>query len=263
MFGPLLKLLQMGALDKAINISCGIRDAPVICHQSREGVVFVSVIASIMTGLPPATRVRRLVVALKAYIDDSGNDGKSPVFILAGFLARSEEWAIFSNKWKEILSREGLPYFKMSDRNKRPRLSVRVELATLIKSHAIANFSLILFYEDYQKIHRLSLSEFRSPYFVAYHAIISIILNSMVDVGMREKVHFIFDEQLHASDRVQAVWSKLTEIIYDDLRPLIGGRPSHRNDKEVLPLQGADLLAWHVRQNYAAMGRDNQRKLFG
>jgi hypothetical protein len=72
----------------------------------------------------------------------------------------------------------------------------------------------------------------------------------MVDLGMREKVHFIFDEQLHASDRVQAVWSKIIEIIHDDLRPLIGGRPSHRNDKEVLPLQAADLLAWHVRRWY-------------
>jgi hypothetical protein len=55
---------------------------------------------------------------LQAFIDDSGNDGKSPVFILAGYIASAENWEGFSDEWENTLKPEDgmhLGVLKMAD----------------------------------------------------------------------------------------------------------------------------------------------------
>ena len=39
-------------------------------------------------------------------------------------------------------------------------------------------------------------------------------------------------------------------------RSLIGACPRHENEKFVLPLQAADMLAWHIRREQADQGTD-------
>ena len=39
-------------------------------------------------------------------------------------------------------------------------------------------------------------------------------------------------------------------------RTLIGACPRHENEKFVLPLQAADMLAWHIRREQADQGTD-------
>jgi hypothetical protein len=61
---------------------------------------------------------------LQAYIDDSGNDGKSPVFVLAGYVSTTEKWETFSDEWDAVLrpaNGKQLDVLKMSDvfRNKK------------------------------------------------------------------------------------------------------------------------------------------------
>ena len=40
---------------------------------------------------------------LQIWFDDSGKDGKSPVFVLAGYLATVEDWCGFADDWKALL----------------------------------------------------------------------------------------------------------------------------------------------------------------
>jgi hypothetical protein len=56
--------------------------------------------------------MRRLLM-LQAFIDDSQED---PVFVMAGYIAPAERWALFSDRWKTILEiAPRLEYFKMKE----------------------------------------------------------------------------------------------------------------------------------------------------
>jgi hypothetical protein len=68
---------------------------------------------------------------------------------------------------------------------------------------------------------------------------------------INEPVDFIFDEQLYKSDVVQSAYSIFLRDAPDQYRALIGARPRHKNDKRCLPLQAADMLAWHIRREQA------------
>jgi hypothetical protein len=43
------------------------------------------------------------MLMLQAYIDDSGSDKQGPVYVLSGYIAKAEEWAIFAGQWDKKL----------------------------------------------------------------------------------------------------------------------------------------------------------------
>jgi hypothetical protein len=49
-------------------------------------------------GLPVQERRNRLFAMLVAHIDDSGTDGSGPVFLLAGYVADTNQWKRFSDQ---------------------------------------------------------------------------------------------------------------------------------------------------------------------
>ncbi len=53
-----------------------------------------------------------------------------------------------------------------------------------------------------------------------------------------------------------AAYDVFLKFAPDELRPLIGSRPIHRCDSDVLPLQAADLIAWQTRRYYAEREKD-------
>src|SRR3954454_16254224 len=68
-----------------------------------------------LSGTPSPARLRRLILALDVYIDDSGKDDP-PVFVLAGFIAEAENWARFTDEWNAELGRyPAVEYFKMKE----------------------------------------------------------------------------------------------------------------------------------------------------
>jgi hypothetical protein len=127
------------------------------------------------SGLPRAERRRRLIVVLESYVDDSGS-GDPPVFLLAGFVARGEQWLKFSEHWDEALKGPPkLDYFKMweaealeeqfkgwTEEERDIRLS---RLVGIIKDHVLISVSSEVYHRDYQEIIRGKISkEVDSPY---------------------------------------------------------------------------------------------------
>ena len=55
----------------------------------------------LISGIPKQRRDRRLLMPMQAFIDDSQSDGE--VLVLAGYLARFEQWERFSLDWQELL----------------------------------------------------------------------------------------------------------------------------------------------------------------
>ena len=62
-------------------------------------------ISGLVCGLPSKKRGSRLMLMLKAFIDDSHSGPTGPVFVLAGYISTAEKWASFAEKWQAILGR--------------------------------------------------------------------------------------------------------------------------------------------------------------
>ena len=71
-------------------------------------------IRTLACGLPSAERRMRYLMALQAFLDDSGST-KGPTFVLAGFISSFEKWERFSDAWAEALAESpSIRYYKNS-----------------------------------------------------------------------------------------------------------------------------------------------------
>lgn len=205
---------------------------------------------------------------LEGYADDSGNNRESHVFVLAGFVGNAPDWSEFEQEWAECLAKPpALEYFKMrecqafrgqflgwqeKERNKR-----LADLVAIIQKHAKASiFALVPRDDFFVAVPKTKSRYFKTPYALTYYALIWATLQSMQSCGLKDTVNFIFDEQLRLSDDVQALWGQFAQnIARSELAPHLGSRPIHGSEKQYIPLQAADLLAWHIRRWYDADSR--------
>src|SRR5262245_15297177 len=69
---------------------------------------------SFLSGLPEASRRRRLLMPIQAFVDDSGGKGHSRHFVMAGLVGHSEGWAVFADEWRRCLQESpAIATFKM------------------------------------------------------------------------------------------------------------------------------------------------------
>jgi hypothetical protein len=89
---------------------------------------------------------------------------------------------------------------------------------------------------------------------VLYQSIVWTVLNVVKLRYPGEQVELIFDDQGLPGSKAASVndWSTLS--LSDQYRKLLAGRPVHRSDKVVVPLQAADMLAWHIRRGSTDSG---------
>jgi hypothetical protein len=205
---------------------------------------------------------------MQAYIDDST---EPPIFVLAGFVARAEEWAKLTIRWQSTLDQPPrLEYFKMKEGNAlrgqftgwtaQQRDKRVAEFVGIVKDHVLITIYSVVHQRVYRSVMRGELAkQLDNPYWLMYHSIMMTVGRWEKEVGIAEPVDFIFDEQGRQSDQVESVYSILVQHAPPEIRALFGARPVHRDDKKTLPLQAADLLAWHVRHQYddAGGGADN------
>jgi hypothetical protein len=63
-------------------------------------------------------------------------------------------------------------------------------------------------------------------------------------LGLHDKVDFIFDDRVMEKKKIRDAWDSFKENAAAEARPYIGSDPRFEDDKEFLPLQAADLIAW-------------------
>lgn len=216
-----------------------------------------------LSGVPGPKRDRRLMMTIQAFIDDSKTDGE--VLILAGYLASSKQWEKFSVEWQQLL--DGPPRwerFKMAeiagtrDQQRWERaaafcrvvetyaaafVAVAVELGPLMQAARDAGIV------DAERQAGLPKGTLTNPYIFAHRAILDATLQYQTKLGIDEPVDFIFDE--FGNKRVIAAgWDMFAGTRPPELQRLIGREPRFESDDEFLPLQAADMLAWHAREHW-------------
>jgi hypothetical protein len=211
------------------------------------------------------------VLRLQAVVDDSGK-GVKPVFVLAGFVLSAYKWSIVADFWQGILDAPPkISYFKMqeaatftgpfkqfSTQERDKKVAALVKLITDYRPLAIKD---IMPHEAYERVFKGKIAKSLDyPYFLPYHEIMGTLWRYQYnhDWHPEEKADFIFDEQGKESDLIQRIWRFTASDVPVAVKKFVGNRPLHRDEKTFLPLQAADLFAWHVRRSYEEKSRGKE-----
>jgi hypothetical protein len=191
-----------------------------------------------------------------AFIDDSGSGGDSPYYVLAGYAASESTWMVFDEDWRRVLAlTPPMKYFKMSEAEslkgqflgfgadeRNARLALFIDV---ILRHQLMECSIAVLDEDFREaFYPLLPSSHSSPYYIAFIAVVSSFSGRYHWLGSEEVVDFIFDEQEGFETKAYRLYNRL-ETWFPNRR--FGG-VRFANDKVVLPLQAADLIAWQIRR---------------
>jgi len=186
---------------------------------------------------------------LKGFFDESGK-GDPVGFVMAGFIARADEWADFNDEWRAVLDMPPrLEYFHMADAVGARDFGRIRNLASIIRRHKMPGIVVAIPTAEYNAIFKGRVGRrIDQPYFFAALSIMESTFEWAMQNGIDEPIDFIFDEQKDESDYLQSIWTPLVESQPPEISRLMGNRPIHVDDKKNPPLQAADMLAWPFRR---------------
>ena len=208
---------------------------------------------------------------LSAHVDDSGSDenGSPPsrYFVLGGYILPVEQWKPFSNAWdKELRRKPSISYFKMSDAEygdgpfegmPREFRKLKVnELADVIDKFKPKPITAHLEWSQYASIVRGNVDpKIDSPYAILFYQIIraahewQIQLNRISrEVGFH-RIDFVFDKQGKVGLRALQWHDGLLDVLPDPYKSMLGDTPGFKDDKEIVALQAANMIAWHIHRH--------------
>jgi len=188
-----------------------------------------------------------------AHIDESGKGG--PVFTVGGLSAKAEQWMIFSDQWQHVLDEApSIPFFKYSDRQGLSEQAHHKKIDGLIEiiNSLVARGDLGLIHVgQYKAFFRGKIgATFDNPFHQGYMHIITQCAIHLPDPN--GKIDFVFD-QIDDTQYLELLdaYRRFKEICPDPaVKRRFGQEPIRRDDKEVLPLQAADLWAGLMRHAY-------------
>ncbi len=211
------------------------------------------------------------MLQLQAVVDDSGK-GIKPVFVLAGFVLSAYQWSVFADHWQAILgARPKIDYFKMQEAatftgqfkqfSTQERDEKVAGLAKLVTDYRPLAIKDVMPYEAYERVFKGKIAKrLDYPYFLSFHEIMGALWRYQYNYDWHpdERVDFIFDEQGKESDLIQRIWRFTASDVPAAVKKFVGNKPIHRDEKTFLPLQAADLFAWHVRRFYEEKSRGKE-----
>lgn len=184
---------------------------------------------------------------MQAYIDDSTEAGS--VLVLAGYIATVPQWVTFTEMWQRALNGfPGTGPFKMNklkQKHHRPRVELHY---SIIEQTVSGGVCIAVPIDSFKKVcAEFSVGpRYSNPYYMAWILTISVFRQFYTEANWTSSVEITFDIQKEENFVTEA-WHLLKEKQNGDTDP-IKKAPRFKDDKEVLPLQAADFLAWWARK---------------
>jgi hypothetical protein len=218
-------------------------------------------VRTLVSGLANEDRKRWRFLVLQPALDDSGKDGLSPAFTIAGYVATVDEMMALADEWKRLLNEHPkLDYIKgyeafglnrqFAGWTQKDRDSRLLKFVTAIMHCSGKGLAFVTDHPAFDLIENLKDADgvyFKDPYELMYLWSFSQLLQMLPDFGEKQ-ADLVFDRDLatrrqanRAYKRIFAEWP--TEITSRLLRK----EPHWEDDKQFLALQAADLLAYCVR----------------
>lgn len=223
------------------------------------------IIRALVCGLPSTERRNRRLMALQAFLDDSGST-KGPTFVLAGFIASHEQWERFADAWAETLAEPPTVRFyknsqAMSQKDEfdgwsyvdiQKKIS---DLISVIIPYVTHRVSVSINHEEFSKFLRVNdVAPLSDPYYLLFMAMIGMVIIGLDREGETAPISFVFDEQGHigfkALEMVRVIKQNAHLHFTSSQSKLLVGLPTFADDKRMMPLQAADLYAGNVRRFY-------------
>lgn len=199
---------------------------------------------------------------LQTFIDDSIAATGDRRLFLAAYVQTAESWIEFSDAWGSVLCEHPkIEYFKMSEAHRRggqfrnfsesARTKKVFALAKVIKQFSPWGIHTSISTVEFQTMVRPHAPfPMATPYFYVFFAVLFGIAHIHNRLNIHSPCKFIFDEQLGLPAKVIPTFQGMFKRAPDDWNNLIDGTPTFEDDKQVLPLQAADMLAWHIRREH-------------
>ncbi|HEX8844670.1 MAG TPA: hypothetical protein VF791_08510 [Pyrinomonadaceae bacterium] len=203
------------------------------------------------------------------FIDDSGSSAEEPIMYVAGWVGQIPTWDAFADDWEMTLAAPNpkpIDYFKHnealalkgcfagfteSEANTKAR-----NLAEVVARHDVygavyfvGRGQLKRMIEKEAVVIRDKVHQYLSdPFYICIGSLVGHMLGSQYGKYPDEKVDFIFDGQPGSSQatRFIAQYEVFREFAPEPIKRIMGTAIA-MDDKEVLPLQAADLLVGQVR----------------
>jgi hypothetical protein len=210
---------------------------------------------------------------LNAFIDDSASAEPGRKLVLAGYVHRATRWMKFSDAWQVLLDEEpSIKYFKMSEAESRKGqflgwedgkvLKKLYRLAGLIERYKPWSIACSVSVDDYEEIFKpIAPYDFRYPYFPCFTAIVIGAARVHLGMGLSDPVDFVFDDQGEIGEEALLWFEMIMESQSPEIKSLVPNKPIFRNDQQILPLQAADFLAWHLRRSKEPRNMNEKRPI--
>lgn len=205
-------------------------------------------------GIPRRHWRERNAVVTQAFIDDSREAGR--VLVLAGYVADSETWATFSAEWQEMLNAAQIKVFKMSEIGNFPgeeRLRFAGAFYRIIERHLKTCVAVSVDLQGLaDAVAAIGATHLSKPYEIAYRALMQLVAQHQNDFHVEPPVDFIFDDHSTAASVVSGF--EEFKHFHPDISDRLSRPPRFERDDKFLPLQAADMFAWHVRRHWLQEG---------
>lgn len=237
-------------------------------HAERPWSDASAPIWEIVSGYPSRYWPYKQLVALQAYVDDSASEIGDKRLFLAGYVNSATEWIAFSNAWDAVLrAKPSIGYLRMVEAqnlrgefagwSKPDRDAKLLSLAGVIEQFRFWFVAISVSRRDYGEIVTPAAPyPLKSPYSGCFWGIIHMLAQYHDSLGLEDipPVDFIFDEQGGLGNSAALFFEWLKEDQSPKIKSLIGSTPIFRDDKKVVALQAADMLAWHLRRDHERNG---------
>lgn len=201
-------------------------------------------------------------MVLQAFIDDSSSEKGDKRLFMAGYLNRSDKWALFTKAWdEELKTAPSIAYLRMVEanglrgqfggwgadaRNKKLR-----SLARVINHFQPLSFQFTINRGEFFRVLKpVSPRGLGNPHFTCSFSVIAGVARYVAGERVKVPIEFIFDEQEGVDTDLIILFHEMVKKLPRSARKLISGVPVFRNDKDTPPLQAADMLAWHLRREH-------------
>jgi hypothetical protein len=229
-----------------------------VCAKSQPPTAALD---ALVCGYAPRWRAqKKFAIMNQGFSDDSMSGEGLKTLLLAGCVKQYAAWADFCFDWEAALAIEpSIKYFKMREarllikefsgwkgRDRDDKIRSLAKVINRYQPNVIYTWISQKEFDD--TVEPIIPYMMRHPYILLFYALLIKAAQWQYDVGEHVPTDFIFDEQGSVGEEAVAFYSYYKRMQRPEIAALMGSTPIFRDDKLVLPLQAADVVAWHKRR---------------
>jgi hypothetical protein len=210
-----------------------------------------------------------------AYMDESGfaKDPDVQFVCMGGLITKAVRWEIFKVEWQKALDDFDIPNLHMrqfyyskgpyekwkNDKVQQQRVMTR--FMDIIRNANAVPFGSIVFMDDYRNLTLEQQKQLGNPYQICFQDISQFAVHVTEYLSPYERssrIEMIFDDNKLFRTRAKELWGIIQREARDGRRM---EKYNFADMRKELPLQAADIVAYHLNKRYKDKSEDIRKKM--